>query len=272
MRHRRAFDGAVAFGADRPAIHRREPAGRGHQHRDRDRRQRARRRLHAAARSVRRPPSMRRSTTISASTSCRDIAPVAGIMSIPLCPGGQSRRFRPGRCPSSSPTPRPIRARSTWASAGIGSVGHLAGELFKMMTGVNLVHVPYRGNGPALCRPAGRRGGGRVPHASLVDRVHQNRQAARTRQQPARCARRRCRTCRPSASSFRATRRARGTAWARPEARLPRSSTGSTRRSTRACRSQDEGAVRRPGRRADADARRPSSASSSPTKPRSGPR
>jgi tripartite-type tricarboxylate transporter receptor subunit TctC len=29
-------------------------------------------------------------------------------------------------------------------------VGHLAGELFNMMTGVNLVHVPYRGNGPAL--------------------------------------------------------------------------------------------------------------------------
>jgi tripartite-type tricarboxylate transporter receptor subunit TctC len=36
------------------------------------------------------------------------------------------------------------------ASAGIGSGGHLAGELFKTMTGVNLVHVPYRGNGPAL--------------------------------------------------------------------------------------------------------------------------
>ena len=35
-------------------------------------------------------------------------------------------------------------------SAGIGSAGHLAGELFKMMTGVNLVHVPYRGNAPAL--------------------------------------------------------------------------------------------------------------------------
>jgi len=36
------------------------------------------------------------------------------------------------------------------ASAGIGSAGHLAGELFKMMAGVNLVHVPYRGNAPAL--------------------------------------------------------------------------------------------------------------------------
>jgi len=36
------------------------------------------------------------------------------------------------------------------ASAGIGSGNHTAGELFKMMTGVNLVHVPYRGGGPAL--------------------------------------------------------------------------------------------------------------------------
>jgi tripartite-type tricarboxylate transporter receptor subunit TctC len=36
------------------------------------------------------------------------------------------------------------------ASAGIGSGNHIAGELFKMMTGINLVHVPYRGAGPAL--------------------------------------------------------------------------------------------------------------------------
>jgi tripartite-type tricarboxylate transporter receptor subunit TctC len=36
------------------------------------------------------------------------------------------------------------------ASAGIGSGNHIAGELFKMMTDVNLVHVPYRGAGPAL--------------------------------------------------------------------------------------------------------------------------
>jgi len=36
------------------------------------------------------------------------------------------------------------------ASAGNGSTSHLAGELFKTMTGVNMVHVPYRGGGPAL--------------------------------------------------------------------------------------------------------------------------
>jgi tripartite-type tricarboxylate transporter receptor subunit TctC len=36
------------------------------------------------------------------------------------------------------------------ASGGVGTVGHLSGELFKMMTGVNIVHVPYRGLSPAL--------------------------------------------------------------------------------------------------------------------------
>jgi tripartite-type tricarboxylate transporter receptor subunit TctC len=36
------------------------------------------------------------------------------------------------------------------SSAGVGSIGHLAGELFKLTAGVNLVHVPFGGNSPAL--------------------------------------------------------------------------------------------------------------------------
>ena len=36
------------------------------------------------------------------------------------------------------------------ASAGNGTPQHVAGELFKMMAGVDLLHVPYRGSGPAL--------------------------------------------------------------------------------------------------------------------------
>jgi tripartite-type tricarboxylate transporter receptor subunit TctC len=36
------------------------------------------------------------------------------------------------------------------ASPGIGSAGHVSGEMFKMMTGVNMLHVPYRGSVPAL--------------------------------------------------------------------------------------------------------------------------
>src|SRR5207247_11279424 len=35
-------------------------------------------------------------------------------------------------------------------SNGIGATGHLAGEMLKMMTGINMQHVPYRGEGPAL--------------------------------------------------------------------------------------------------------------------------
>jgi len=36
------------------------------------------------------------------------------------------------------------------ASAGIGTISHMAGELFAMMTGIELTHVPYRGAAPAL--------------------------------------------------------------------------------------------------------------------------
>ena len=38
----------------------------------------------------------------------------------------------------------------TFASAGNGTVPHLAGELFKLRTGVDLTHVPYKGGGPAI--------------------------------------------------------------------------------------------------------------------------
>src|SRR3712207_3148910 len=38
----------------------------------------------------------------------------------------------------------------TFASSGIGSSVHLAGELFKLMTGTQMTHVPYRGSAPAV--------------------------------------------------------------------------------------------------------------------------
>src|SRR5262249_922263 len=40
--------------------------------------------------------------------------------------------------------------RIAMASSGIGTSPHIAGELFRMMTGIDIVHVPYRGAGPAL--------------------------------------------------------------------------------------------------------------------------
>jgi tripartite-type tricarboxylate transporter receptor subunit TctC len=42
------------------------------------------------------------------------------------------------------------RDGTTYASSGIGSAGHLAGELLKGLAKVNLVHVPYKGGGPAM--------------------------------------------------------------------------------------------------------------------------
>ena len=42
------------------------------------------------------------------------------------------------------------RGELTYASAGIGSSNHLSGELFKMMAGVDIVHVPYKGGGAAV--------------------------------------------------------------------------------------------------------------------------
>ena len=38
----------------------------------------------------------------------------------------------------------------TYASSGIGSAGHLAGELFKQRAGIEMIHVPYKGGGPAM--------------------------------------------------------------------------------------------------------------------------
>jgi tripartite-type tricarboxylate transporter receptor subunit TctC len=79
----------------------------------------------------------------------RDIAPVASIarppflMSVnPAVPVGTLSEFityakaNPGKI--------------NMASAGVGTGNHVAGELFKMLAGVQMVHVPYRGGGPAL--------------------------------------------------------------------------------------------------------------------------
>ena len=79
----------------------------------------------------------------------RDIAPVAGLVSYPLVmevnPSFPARtvtefisytKTNPGKV--------------NMGSAGIGTIPHLAGELFKAMTGADMVHVPYRGEPPAI--------------------------------------------------------------------------------------------------------------------------
>jgi tripartite-type tricarboxylate transporter receptor subunit TctC len=79
----------------------------------------------------------------------RDIAPVAAISREPnviVVNPSLPTRTVPDLIAHAKANP----GRINMASAGNGSTSHLAGELFKMMTGVNMVHVPYRGGGPAL--------------------------------------------------------------------------------------------------------------------------
>jgi tripartite-type tricarboxylate transporter receptor subunit TctC len=79
----------------------------------------------------------------------RDITPVAGIMRVPLVMVVHPS-FPATTVPEFIAYAKANPGKVNMASAGIGSGTHLAGELFKMMAGVDLVHVPYRGTGPAL--------------------------------------------------------------------------------------------------------------------------
>jgi tripartite-type tricarboxylate transporter receptor subunit TctC len=79
----------------------------------------------------------------------RDMLPVAGISQAPAVLAINSS------VPAKTVTEFIAHAKANpgrinMGSAGVGSTGHLAGELFKLMAGVNLIHVPYRGNAPAL--------------------------------------------------------------------------------------------------------------------------
>jgi tripartite-type tricarboxylate transporter receptor subunit TctC len=78
-----------------------------------------------------------------------DIAPVAGVIRAPFVM--EVNRSVPAKTvPELIAYSKTNPGKVSMASAGIGSGPHAAGELFKMMAGVNLVHVPYRGQGPAL--------------------------------------------------------------------------------------------------------------------------
>jgi tripartite-type tricarboxylate transporter receptor subunit TctC len=79
----------------------------------------------------------------------RDIAPVAGVMRVPnvmvLHPSVPA-----GTVPELIAFAKTNPDKLSQAAGGIGTSGHLAGELFKMMTGTAMLLVPYRGGGPAL--------------------------------------------------------------------------------------------------------------------------
>jgi tripartite-type tricarboxylate transporter receptor subunit TctC len=86
----------------------------------------------------------------------RDIAPIAGVIRV-----GQVMEVNPAvparTVPEFIAYAKANPGKINMASGGIGSTPHLAGELFKMMAGVDLVHVPYHGDAPALIDMAGGR-------------------------------------------------------------------------------------------------------------------
>jgi tripartite-type tricarboxylate transporter receptor subunit TctC len=79
----------------------------------------------------------------------RDIAPVAGIIRMPLVMV-VNPSVPANTVPEFIAYAKANPGKVNMASAGTGGGTHLAGELFKIMAGVNLMHVPYRSNGYAL--------------------------------------------------------------------------------------------------------------------------
>jgi len=79
----------------------------------------------------------------------RDIAPIAGIMRIPnvmvVNPSVPAQTV-----PEFIAYAKANPGKVNMASPGVGTSVHLSGELFKLMTGVDMIHVPYKGSAPSL--------------------------------------------------------------------------------------------------------------------------
>jgi tripartite-type tricarboxylate transporter receptor subunit TctC len=79
----------------------------------------------------------------------RDIAAVAGIISLPfvmvVSPSVHAKTV-----PEFTAYAKANPGKVSFGSPGIGTPGHVAGELFKMMAGVEMIHVPYRGGGAVV--------------------------------------------------------------------------------------------------------------------------
>jgi tripartite-type tricarboxylate transporter receptor subunit TctC len=79
----------------------------------------------------------------------RDIAPVAGIMRIPNVMV-VAQEFPVRSVPEFISYAKANPGKLNFASSGVGASNHMSGELFKAMTGIEMMHVPYRSSGPAL--------------------------------------------------------------------------------------------------------------------------
>jgi tripartite-type tricarboxylate transporter receptor subunit TctC len=85
----------------------------------------------------------------SLSYAISDLAPVTLVCTFPLL------MVVPNSSPAKSVAEfiafaREKKGKVTFASPGVGTVPHLAGELFKQISGIEMTHVPYRGDAPAL--------------------------------------------------------------------------------------------------------------------------
>jgi tripartite-type tricarboxylate transporter receptor subunit TctC len=98
----------------------------------------------------------------------RDIVPIAGIFRVPnvmvVHPSVPANTV-----PEFIAYAKANPGKITMASFGVGSTSHVAGELFKMMAGVDLLHVPYRGSGPMLTDLVG--GQVQVAFTSIVSSI-----------------------------------------------------------------------------------------------------
>ncbi len=78
-----------------------------------------------------------------------DVAPIAGVMRVPnvmeVHPSVPAKTV-----PELIAYAKANPGKLNLASSGVGTSIHMSGELFKMMTGVNMLHVPYRGSAPML--------------------------------------------------------------------------------------------------------------------------
>jgi len=79
----------------------------------------------------------------------RDIAPVAGIVRVPNIMV-VNLSVPATTVPEFIAYAKANPGKINMASAGTGTPNHMSGELFKLMSGVNMLHVPYRGGGPAV--------------------------------------------------------------------------------------------------------------------------
>jgi tripartite-type tricarboxylate transporter receptor subunit TctC len=79
----------------------------------------------------------------------RDIAAVAGIISLPFVMV-VNPSFPARTVPEFTAYAKANPGKISFGSPGIGTPGHVAGELFKMMVGIEMIHVPYRGGAAAV--------------------------------------------------------------------------------------------------------------------------